>query len=165
MISYIVVLSGFNHRPHRFQSIMTTQFCFQLGLYLYDQSHHCPVQFLSQIVLGSISHDSSISFSTQTRLILSVTSLSYHVFITNYTPSNRSRQFSFVFGIDHTYKIYHIIVLFNFNHIQHLVLSIMKAHFHFQFRSYLYDRSQRCSIRLITSLSYLVFIIDGTQSN
>ena len=43
-----------------------------------------------------------------------VTSVSYMVYVTNHTQSDRSRKLSFSFGIEHTYMISHVIVLFGF---------------------------------------------------
>lgn len=63
---------------------------FQLRTNLYDQSHCYPIQFSSQIVSDLIEHDSSISFLTQMCPVPLVTSLSYLIFITNHTCSNRS---------------------------------------------------------------------------
>ena len=48
------------------RSVTTVQFSFQRRSHLYNESHSYPIWFLSQSTLDSISHDSSVSFSTQT---------------------------------------------------------------------------------------------------
>ena len=100
MISHVYVLSGFHHRLHPIQSNMVGSF----------------VQFSSQTTPGLIGHDSSELFSMYTILVCSITSLSFLVFIPNYTQFDRSRQLSFVFNVNQTYKIGHVIVLSCFRH-------------------------------------------------
>ena len=43
-------------------------------------------------------------------------SLSCLVLVTYYTELDRSRQFNFGFGIDDTYTVYQVVVLFSFHH-------------------------------------------------
>ena len=63
-------------------------------------------------------------------------SFSYMVFIIDRTQLDRSRQFSFGFGIDQTNTIGHVIVLSGFCHRLDMV-----ALFHFWHRLHLYDQS------------------------
>ena len=100
MIIQIVVLSSFNNRAHLVQSITKAQFRFQHRPYLYNRSSHCPIWFLSETTLGLIDYNNPVSFLVQTTPLRSIISLSYLVFITNRTWSNRPRQLNFIFGID-----------------------------------------------------------------
>ena len=51
-IGHVIVFSCFCQRLHLFQSITKDHYCFHRRLYLYDQSHHCPIWFSSQITLN-----------------------------------------------------------------------------------------------------------------
>ena len=84
----IALLSSFHHRPHPIKQVPTILFWFWCRLDLYDQSYCCTVWFLSQIRLSSISHENSVSFSTQTTSIRLVIQLSYLVFIIDYSWSD-----------------------------------------------------------------------------
>ena len=84
-IDHVVILSTFHHRPHLIRQVLIVQFWFQCRPNLYNQSHHYPVLFLSQIVPDLISHDSPISFLTNNALIPSITQLSYLIFIIDCT--------------------------------------------------------------------------------
>ena len=98
------------------------------------------------IDLDSIGHDSLVLFWAYTTPVWSVMSLLCLIFVTNNTLFDRSWQFSFDFGINHTYTIDHIIVLSSFCHRLHPFQSTTKAQFHFQLRSHLYNWSRHCSI-------------------
>ena len=108
------------------------------------------------------------------------------IFIINYTRSYVSWQLNFVFGVDRSYTISHVIVLSSFHHKSRLVWLVMITQFHFRHRPHLYDQSHQCRvwfllqttpgqidldssvsilawatlIWLVMSLSHLVFIIN-----
>lgn len=131
MIGHVIVRSSLCNKQHPIQQVSIFQFHFQYKPNLYDQSRCYPDQFLSQTAPGPISHKSSISFSTQTIPLQSVKSLSYLVFVRDHTRFDRLQQPSFIFGVDHTFTINHIIVLSSFYHKPHLVQSTTTTQFHF----------------------------------
>lgn len=141
MISHVVVLSCFYHSRHPIRLVTIVQYRVWHRSHLYDQSDHCSIWFSTQRTLNSIGHNNSVLFSAYTAPIWLITSLFYHFFIKDHTQLDRSWQFSFSFGVDQTNTINHVTVLFGFNHKLHPVRSIIKAQFHFQGRSLLYDRS------------------------
>ena len=148
-----------------------------------DQSHCCPVLFSSQTTQGLIGFDSSVLVLAYTTPIQSIKSLSYLIFVINRTWSNQSWYLNIVFGIDHTYTIGHVVALSGFHDRPYPIQSIMTTQFHFRSRLHVEDRSHRCSswfdrswqlsfvlgvftlIWSIMSFSYLVFVIDRTQSH
>ena len=71
----------------------------------------------------------SINFSIECTIWLT-TSLSYLVFITYHTRSNRFRPSIFDFVIDQTCKISHIVVLFGFHQNRHPIRLIMIVDYH-----------------------------------
>ena len=156
MIGHVVVLLGFHHRPDLVLSTMATQFHFWHKPHLYNQSCSCLIWFSSQSVPDLIDYDSSISLLAQISLVQLVTSFSYLVFITHYTRSNWSQQFSIVFIIEYTYTIGHIVVLSGFHH---------KLHWSVGLDNPVSVSTQTRPIRLITSLFGLVFVTDHTQLN
>ena len=82
IISHIVVLYDFHHNQLLIRLVMTVQYCFRRKPLLYDRSHCCPIWFSSQITLGLIDHDSSISFLAYTASLCPETSL----FLSQTTP-------------------------------------------------------------------------------
>ena len=113
------------------------------------------------------------------------------VLITDHTWSNHSQKLSFIFSVDHTYTIGHIIVLSSFHQIPHSIWLVTTVQYHFRHRLHLSYWSCCCPLWFssditpdsishggsllvstyttfvwsVTSLSYLVFIIDHTQSD
>ena len=69
-------------------------------------------------------------------------SLSCLVFVTNNTRSDRSRQFSIIFGINQTYLISHIVIMSGFHHRLQPIWLVTIAQFHFRYKLHLYNRSQ-----------------------
>ena len=146
MIGHVVVLFGFCHRPDSVRSFMIAQFHFQRRPYLYDQSRSYIIRFSSQLTLDLIVHETFVSFSDKTIIVQSVTILFYLVFVFDDTQFNRSRQFSFVFGIEYTYTISHVIVLSCFHHRPHSIKQIPLVQFRFRRRSNLYNWLHRCPV-------------------
>lgn len=108
-IGHIVILSSSHHRPYPVRQVPIIQFCFRHRSDLCDPSHQCIVWFLLKTVPYLISHNSSVSFFMQTCSIRSITQLAYLFFVTIDTRFDRSRQFSMVFYVDHTYIIGHVL--------------------------------------------------------
>ena len=190
-ITRIVVLYGFHHSRHLIRLVMIVQYRFRHKPHLYNQSSHCPLQFLSQTTpvwsvmtvhyrfhcrshmynhsphcpLWFSSHttpdqiglDNSVSISPQTKLIRSITSLSYLVFITKHTQFDQSRQLSFTFSIDRICTISHIFLLYGFHHNQHPIRLVTTVQYCFS--------AQITLVQSVTLLSYLVFVTDDTQSD
>ena len=115
-IGHIIILSGFYHKLHPIQLVMTTQFCFYHRSHLCNQSCCSFVWFSSLTTPVWIGPNSSISILALTIPIRSVMLLPCLVFIIDCTRSDRSQQLSFVFSIDHTCIICHSIVLSGFHH-------------------------------------------------
>ena len=139
-ISHVVVLSSFCLSQHLVQSIKEIQYRFRCRSHLYNRSHCYHVLFSSKMTPSSVGTNSLILVLTQTKPIQSVTSLFLLVFVTDRVPSNQSQLLSFVFSVDHICMISHIVVLFGLHQSGHPIQST-------------------------TSLFYLVFITDYTQSN
>ena len=118
-----------------------------------------------------ISHIVVLSgFHHSQHLIWSVTSLSYMVFIINFTRFDRSWQFNIIFNVECTctighaivlsrvliihFRVWrridlyvgHIVVLFGFCHRSYLIQLIMRDPFRFRHRPHLYNRSWQFSI-------------------
>ena len=127
MINLVIVLSGFHHRPQIVRWVLTVPIQFQHRPDLYDRSHHCLIKFLSQMTLDSIGLDNLVSFSMQTVVIQSITSLSCLIFITDHTWPDRPQQLSFDFGTNQTYVIGHVVVLSGFCHRLDLVQQVVAA--------------------------------------
>ena len=128
-------------RPDR--SITIAQFHFQHRKHLYDQSCSVLIQFSSQSTFNPIGHNSSILFSTYTTPVRAITSLSYPVLIMEGILSNWSQQLSFIFNIDHTCTISHIVVLSGFHHRSYRVSQVLIVQFWFRYRLDLYNWSHR----------------------
>ena len=121
---------------------MITHFHFLRRPNMEDRSHRsCLV--LSQTVPDSIGPNSLVQFSMQTALVRSVRLLSYLVFITDRTRSNRLQQFNFAFSINHNNTIGHIVVLFSFRHKLHPIIQVLTVQFRFWCRPHLYNQSCR----------------------
>ena len=118
-IGHVLVLFSFHHTPHPILLVTTIQFHFWHRSHLQDPSHHCLLWFLSQTAPSHMGHDISVLIQAQTALVRSFTSLSCLIFVINYSLSYLSRQFIFIFGIDDTFMIDHIIVLSCFCHRSH----------------------------------------------
>ena len=106
-------LCRFCHRPHLTQLVKTVQFHFWHKTFLYDRSHHCLVLFSSQIESCPIGHDCSIS-STNPKFTVDH-NFAYVIFIIDHILLDQSRQFNFVFSIECTCVISHV-VLYHFCH-------------------------------------------------
>ena len=119
MFGHIIVLSCFLHKQHPVRSITITQFSFCCRSRLFDLS--CPVWFLSHIIPSLIGRDNLISFLAYTTPIWLIMSLSYLVFIINYTLSDWSWKFSIIFDVDYTYTIDHVIVMSSFHNRPQLI--------------------------------------------
>ena len=57
-----IVMSSFRDRPHHVQSIIKVLLRFRHRPHLYNQSHGCPIWFLSHIVPIRIRLDNSVAF-------------------------------------------------------------------------------------------------------
>ena len=127
----------------------------------------------------------------QTTPVQSIISLSYLIFVTDSTRFIRSLELSFLFSVDCTCTINHVIVLSGFHHKWHTTRQVLIIKFRFRRRPNLYNMSHCChvlcssqtepglighynsvsfsmwttSVRLVIQLSYLVFITISTQSN
>lgn len=131
IIDHIIVLSSLRHIPHLIRSIMKGKFYFWCRLHLYDCSHHCHIQFSSQIAPGPIDHDNLVLLSVYNVPIQSVMSMFYLVLIVDRTQFDRSRQFNFYFGADYIYRIGHAAILFTFCHRLHMVKQVSIIQFQF----------------------------------
>ena len=155
MIGHIIVLSRIRYRRHTIWSVLTVQYCILRRSHLYNRS------------------------------------LSNQLFVINRILSDRSWQFNYDFSVDRTYMINHAIVPFVLHHIPYLIRSIMIVQFHFLRRVDLYDwlghylvsyssyiahspinlyslvsySTNITLVRLIMSLSYLLFMIGHIISN
>lgn len=152
-IGHIVILSSSHHRPYPIRQVPIIQFCFRRRSDLCDPSHQCIVQFLLKTVPYLISHNSSVSFFTQTCSIRSITQLAYLFFVTIDTRFDRSRQFSMVFYIDHTYIIGHVLSYLVF--ITYYTWFDQSRQFSIIFlrRPYLYGRSHRYPVCFLSLIS------------
>ena len=103
--SHIHCFVQFSSQSPPVRSITIVQYCFRHRLHLYNQSHCCTICFSTQIVPNSIYHNSSILFSTQTRVYDRSCSCFWVVFITDYTQSNWSRHLSFVFSVERSCRL------------------------------------------------------------
>ena len=65
IICQVVVISSFCQRLHPILQVLTVQYHFLRRLHLYNRSCCCLVWFSSQTTFGLISHNSSVSFSSQ----------------------------------------------------------------------------------------------------
>ena len=102
--------------------------------------------FLSQTTPGQIGPQSSVSVSNQTRTIRSITLLFCLVFVIDYTQSDRSQQLIMIFGINCTYMINHVIVMFSFHERTHLIKQVLIVKFWFWSRPDLYNRLHHCLV-------------------
>lgn len=94
------------------------------------------------------------------------------VFIVDYTPFDRSWQFNFIFGIDRTSIISQFCFDFRVDQIYRISHVILLPHFRKKTKPNLIGHNNlisflvyTTSIRSLTTLSYMDFIIVGTQSN
>lgn len=132
---------------------------------------------------------SSVSYSITP--VRTVTLLSCLLFVINHILFYWSWKFSFVFSVDCTCIFSHVIVLSSLFHRPYPIGSILKVQFRFQCRVDLYQRSHPCLVsslsktthcpiglhcsisysmeitlvQLVTSLSYLLFVIDPILSD
>ena len=112
---------------------------------------------------NSIGLDSSISYSVKMTLVWLIMSLSYQLLVIDRILYGNSWLFSSVFGVDRTYTISHVVVLFGFCLRPYLVGLVLKAQFYFCDRPYpvlsvmivkvlfcrrphLYDQSCHCHV-------------------
>ena len=91
-----------------------------------------------------VDHDCLVSFSMQTVLIPSVTSLSYW-FSSHIAPKVLIVQVDF--SLEQTYTIDHVVVLSSFHHKPYPIQLVIIDQFHFQYKPYLYDQSRSFPIR------------------
>ena len=73
-------------------------------------------------------------------------SLSYLVFITDHTWSDRSGKLSFVFSVYNIRTTSHVIVLFGFHHSRYMVWLVTIVLFRFRRKLLIYDRSRHYPI-------------------
>ena len=76
-INHVVVLIGFHHSRYLIRSIMIVQYYFQHRLHLHDWSRRCLVWFLSQMALGPIDYDNSVSFQHRLHLTEQVPAIQF----------------------------------------------------------------------------------------
>lgn len=103
-IDHVIFLSVFHHKPHLVQSVMKIQFHFLLQIacyrpHLYDQSHRCPIQFQSKEAPDLICHV----------VVLSGVRCRLH-------PVRSVMKVQYLFGIECTCIINHVIILSSFHH-------------------------------------------------
>ena len=154
MIGQVVILSTFHDKLHPIWSVIKVHFWFSHAQHLYDRSRHYPISSLSWTAHCPIGLGSSISYYIENKPIQLVTSLSHLVFMIDHILSDQSWNFSFDFGVDHTYIINHVFILSCLHHKLYHVGSIITIQFFFSTWSGL--------VRLATSLSFLIFIISHT---
>ena len=146
MIDYVIVLFGFYHGSHPIRLTMITQYHFWGKPYLYDQSSRCPIQFSLQTLPNHIRPYNLVLVLKYTKPIWLVTSLSYLIFITCYIQSDRSRQLSFIFSVNRTCTVNHVVALSCFGNIPHSVRQVPTIQFWFQVRRHLYNQLGHCLI-------------------
>ena len=100
--------------------------------------------------------------------------LSFLVFVIDHILSDQSLLFSFDFGIDHTNKINHVVVLYGLHHRWYPIESITIVQFPFRCRANLYNRPGHYPFSFflwiaplwsVMLLSSPLFIINYIQSN
>ena len=118
IINHVVVLCHFRYRFTQFDQSWQFSFIFIIDCTLPNWS------WLFSFVFGidcnySISHNFVCVILSYTTPIQSLTSLFYVNFVTNCTWSNQSWQLRFIFGVDHTDTIGHVVVSCHFHHRSH----------------------------------------------